>query len=175
MTKYFTPSIVSIVATTGKGRVLVDGSSGNVVPPRIAAQIISDLVLGYADLDPSEYSEFEFREEVVNVRHWMRQGHGSFDDVRYVYLMESGGLHKIGLSFDPHTRMKNVKKPGDCIHLIHMEEVRNPVALEMGLHVHFRDHHSHGEWFHLDDEQVDEAIRHMRVWAEIAEFMEGEG
>lgn len=83
----------------------------------------------------------------------------------HVYIMEHGGLYKIGLSKNPHKRVKGITRFADGpIHLVYSRWVHMPYLLEAGLHIEFRDEWMHGEWFNLSPQQVSEAMRRIDFW-----------
>lgn len=75
--------------------------------------------------------------------------------LRYVYLLESDGLYKIGFARDPNTRRKRLQtgspKPIRIVHTIRTWHYRH---VEEKLHDHFDDKRVRGEWFALDADDV---------------------
>lgn len=100
--------------------------------------------------------EFEIRKlnELLSIDFSM----GSFrsDHCGFVYLMKSGDLYKIGRSKDPDKRFKQLQYtepvPEEIVHLIESDACRK---LESGLHHVFCDKRVDGEWFSLEDGDVE--------------------
>lgn len=74
----------------------------------------------------------------------------------YVYLLESGGLYKVGRSTRPDKRIAQISPvmphPVNVICTVYSEEHE---VLEAELHERFRDVRLNGEWFNLSSENVD--------------------
>lgn len=75
---------------------------------------------------------------------------------KHLYLVRAeNGFHKIGITQDLSTRVGALQTSGphrvDLIHSILHEEADN---LERHLHKKFADRRVNGEWFHLEDEDV---------------------
>lgn len=72
-------------------------------------------------------------------------------DNKMVYLMfnKSNGLHKIGISVDPHTRMKQLNTGSGCalkmISIWIVEDYAKDVEKE--IHIALKPYKKHGEWF----------------------------
>ena len=73
----------------------------------------------------------------------------------YVYLLEGGGFHKIGLSTNPKKRFNQIapKLPFEvkAICVVESEDWR---GLEQYWHQRFADKRGNGEWFNLTSEDV---------------------
>lgn len=73
-----------------------------------------------------------------------------------VYLIESGGLYKIGVSADIVRRLKDISGMSPYpIMLVHTWESPKPFTLEKQLHAQCRACHVRGEWFSLNAEQIE--------------------
>lgn len=74
----------------------------------------------------------------------------------FVYVFQGDGYCKIGYSNNPPRRRTHIspKLPFD-LHLICSIESMNARALETELHVRFEDKHVRGEWFRLDDDDLE--------------------
>lgn len=68
---------------------------------------------------------------------------------RYLYIMEGGGFHKIGIAFDPERRVKDLNLPFD-VTVIHSIRLAAPDIAERILHGCFGHKRVRGEWFRLD-------------------------
>jgi DNA-binding XRE family transcriptional regulator len=72
----------------------------------------------------------------------------------FVYVIESGGAYKIGVSTDPEKRLAQLKtgfpRGGSIV-----ATVAAAPLLERGLHRHFADKQLSGEWFSLTAEDVE--------------------
>ena len=76
----------------------------------------------------------------------------------FVYLLQSGALHKIGFSFDPDIRVLQLKSPTQepiaKVHLIATEYMRQ---VELAWHRRFKDKRiPRTEWFRLSADEVRE-------------------
>lgn len=94
--------------------------------------------------------------EPINLRQWI----GQRTSVRggYVYVLkdiEISGYYKIGKTTNPHNRMKafGVLLPFET-ELIHVIECDNADRIESQLHNHFSHKRKQGEWFALDNDDV---------------------
>jgi hypothetical protein len=69
-----------------------------------------------------------------------------------VYLCESNGRYKIGVSNQPAKRVEamNVSSPYP-VRLLHTFPADDPVSAEKELHEMFRSYRVHGEWFELNE------------------------
>jgi len=77
----------------------------------------------------------------------------------YVYLMFSNGLYKIGISSDPMRRRKEIERAsGRPVQMIAYTWARDAWSRERTLHNHFSGFRREGEWFALDQEQVDSIV-----------------
>lgn len=82
-----------------------------------------------------------------------------------VYLIRLNGLHKIGISFNPVSRVKGMQLPGkaEIVHTVYPRDARH---LESCLHERFAEERRHGEWFELTEADVRDAITVMNVRVE---------
>lgn len=75
----------------------------------------------------------------------------------YVYVVQAdNNLYKIGKSKDPHTRIQSlgVRLPYELEVLVLIEST-NYTQLEKELHKHFADKRKGGEWFELDENDLE--------------------
>jgi hypothetical protein len=74
----------------------------------------------------------------------------------WVYLLESGGLYKIGRTWALPARLQafRTQVPQPVV-LIHALETARPEAMEHMWHQHFADRRRHGEWFELTADDVE--------------------
>ena len=84
-----------------------------------------------------------------------------------VYLLESGGRYKIGVTRNLKRRLHQLsgKQAAFPIRLVHSVDGDGYEAFESSLHDLFDDERCHGEWFELSDEDVAEAVQYMNSWA----------
>lgn len=88
------------------------------------------------------------------------------EDRKSVYLFSVKGLkmYKIGISNNPLERLKGLQT--SCFYQlmpVFCARVQNAEKLEAVLHDRFRSKNTVGEWFELEDEEVKDAIRLMRL------------
>lgn len=82
----------------------------------------------------------------------------------YIYLIEAGGFHKIGISDNPEARLLTLQAglPFDATLLKKYKCGENSRAMEAAAHVALRKYQSRGEWFTLPP-------------SVLSDIMEGEG
>jgi len=74
----------------------------------------------------------------------------------YVYLMQSGPFYKIGVSHQVESRLEQLMtQPPFDIELICTIETENMHALEKRLHKRFDAKRKNGEWFELEEIDVE--------------------
>ena len=88
---------------------------------------------------------------------------GDSELASYVYLLkdlEHASAYKIGKTNNPHRRFKNFDTiwPFDY-EVVHIIKSYNPYELEAGLHRKYADKRIRGEWFELDDDEIDEIMQ----------------
>ena len=71
-----------------------------------------------------------------------------------IYLMYRRGIYKIGISINPHARVRQLEGQGGLISIIHAFKSSNAPAVEAALHRRFCKQHSRGEWFRLSEEDL---------------------
>lgn len=80
-------------------------------------------------------------------------------DIRYIYVLESNGLFKIGYARYPKRRLASIHcgspSPVRLVLTIPTDEY---MYYEAALHAYFRAKHHHGEWFSLTEADI-ETIR----------------
>lgn len=74
----------------------------------------------------------------------------------YVFEAVGMGFYKIGRTYDLRQRRKNLVALPFDIRLVQRIEVPDPVQLEALLHFRFRDKRVNGEWFKLNDNDLQE-------------------
>ena len=75
-------------------------------------------------------------------------------DDGFVYLIECDGLVKIGVSYDPYTRLKELST-GSSAPLRLLGYVPGGFKREKELHRMFAARRANGEWFYLSNEDVE--------------------
>lgn len=85
----------------------------------------------------------------------------------FLYLMTdtTNGFHKIGISNKPEYREKTLQSEKPSIELItHKKFPSRQIALsiEKALHLSFKDKNIRGEWFNLDQKDVDEIVETLK-------------
>lgn len=77
----------------------------------------------------------------------------------WVYLIHSRrlGIYKIGYTSDPKERIKDIKeqRKDNTLHYVTHIPTKDPIGLEAELHGTFQDKCVGGEWFALDDMDID--------------------
>jgi hypothetical protein len=81
----------------------------------------------------------------------------------YVYLMidTTNNFHKIGISNNPKYREKTLQSDKPTIELLHKKSFPNrkiAEVLEKTLHITYSNKRIRGEWFDLDDNEINEVI-----------------
>ena len=75
----------------------------------------------------------------------------------FVYLLKSGPYYKIGASGQVSERIKQLSTlPPFDIELIHTIYSHDMYGLEASLHTYYADKRKNGEWFELDDLEVEQ-------------------
>ena len=82
-------------------------------------------------------------------------------ETTFVYLMldKNTGYHKIGRSINPNKRERTLQSEKPTITLFYHCEV--PVKIETILHEKYKDYRVRGEWFDLDEEQINEIVEYL--------------
>ena len=88
----------------------------------------------------------------------------SNEDECYVYIMEDTVNHyfKIGISNKPEYREKTLQSEKPTIELIRYKQYPSrkiAKAIESALHESFSNKHLRGEWFELDELEVNQIIK----------------
>jgi hypothetical protein len=88
-----------------------------------------------------------------------------FEDGGYVYIVRAEmGQCKIGIAVDVNKRFSTLRTASPLhLELVHAEHVSDPAAREIALHRHFRALRIRGEWFDLNDAQIQSIIDN--TWA----------
>ena len=72
-----------------------------------------------------------------------------------LYLMQSGGLYKIGISNDPERRRRELQnQSGRATTIVCTWWAERPEDVEAALHRHFGAKRQYGEWFRLTAEDA---------------------
>lgn len=80
----------------------------------------------------------------------------------FVYLIRSGKHYKIGITENPAQRMRSLNQgsPEPITKLI-VQEVSNPVGIEMQLHEKYSARRVHGEWFRFGRDEAEEVRKYI--------------
>jgi len=111
--------------------------------------ILGSLETADAQSEPSTTNEIGIDDlHLLKISREQKAGH--------VYLLKAGPYYKIGISAQVDERIKqlSVLPPFD-IELIHAIYDTNMYALEKDLHERFAPKRKNGEWFELDDSDVE--------------------
>lgn len=76
-------------------------------------------------------------------------------EIGYVYLVESENLYKIGKTKNPTSRMNYYSTMPNKAELLFIEKVKNYSDCEKELHLFFAEKNYRGEWFTLDDSDIE--------------------
>jgi len=139
-----------------KGRIIDYESKDNlkIVIKKFGADYISTVISNISDYQPIENRELDVS---TNLR----------DDVCYVYLMHdtTNGYYKIGISNKPYYREKTLQSEKPTIELIASKKfpVRKIAeSIEKSLHSVYDDKRLRGEWFELDEKDVEHIIESLK-------------
>jgi len=83
---------------------------------------------------------------------------------QYIYLIRQGKTnhYKIGLSLDIKQRLKTFNMgSGIRMSLICLWDVESPSKTEKRIHKQFKEYNSHGEWFVMNEEELDKLFVYM--------------
>ena len=92
--------------------------------------------------------------------HWDRGNREGF----VYFLLDEGGLVKIGRTKDLERRIKSLKNahPSKCSVLIEIS-TKDMITLERKYHERFAHKKSHGEWFTLSKQELDTVREELRI------------
>ena len=80
-------------------------------------------------------------------------------------MKSENGLHKIGISIDPESRLQTLSTGPVAIELLWSKKIRDAAHVERIWHEVFQDCRVRGEWFDLDENQVTRFINENEgVW-----------
>jgi hypothetical protein len=80
--------------------------------------------------------------------------------MKYLYVFESCGLHKIGVTDDPGQRLfKLALQAAAAITPVMLFECANAGRVELMLHAAFAAKRRHGEWFELSADDLADVVR----------------
>ena len=82
---------------------------------------------------------------------------------RSVYLLKIALIYKIGLSFDPASRVRAMQLP-DRPDWVRVYESVRAEELEKVLHQRYKAKRKYGEWFELSEEEVEDLDRFCKEW-----------
>ena len=77
----------------------------------------------------------------------------------YIYIIKSGNLYKIGKSKDPKNRIKAIKISNPQLETIIYEKVFNYNTIEKHLHNSYKSRRRQGEWFELNNIDINNIIQ----------------
>lgn len=75
--------------------------------------------------------------------------------IGYVYIIKSNGLYKIGRAWNLVRRLDQLRTAAPFLKEIHSIRSRESHDLERWLHAHFSHKRIVGEWFALDEDDLD--------------------
>lgn len=104
----------------------------------------------------SEYNDYlhEEREKAHETRRSF-QSKRSIDRSGFVYIAESGGVYKIGMTKNPQKRMSQISPLlPHPINIIHVREVDDCSRAESFLHEKYASKRLNGEWFALSEDDI---------------------
>lgn len=78
-----------------------------------------------------------------------------WNEVGYVYLVKMGEHYKIGISKSPEKRLGEFTKLPNELEKICVVKVKGYKRIEEYLHEHFADKRVRGEWFELNEEDIE--------------------
>ena len=82
----------------------------------------------------------------------------------HIYIMECGGKYKIGLSKNVERRKKQLDHRPFPVEIIYKSpELENVIDYERELHEVFDDKRISGEWFDLDEKDIDIIKNHLEL------------
>lgn len=127
--------------------------------------------------DLQEYSDEEGLEDKVIgfVVKWKANGNLSvsptYEDIAsikqptksgYIYILKSSGYYKIGISKNVKARIVSLQTSNpNKIELIHSKNIKDYMIHESFLHEKFIHSRINGEWFNLNNNQLEEAITYI--------------
>jgi len=79
----------------------------------------------------------------------------------YLYLLEAGGLFKVGISNDVRKRLAGLQGASPVpVRLVMYRRINRATArrVEKYAHERLREHHSHGEWFRCAEDVARAAV-----------------
>jgi hypothetical protein len=118
------------------------------------------LDLGLTDNQINKLNENECEKRIKEM-----SGHRNYQKNRiemtniYLMLDENTGYHKIGRSKNPNKRERTLQSEKPTISLFYHCEV--PAKIESILHEKYKDYRVRGEWFDLDEEQINEIVEYL--------------
>lgn len=82
-------------------------------------------------------------------------------DEKSVYIIEGGGVYKIGVSKKPRERMKEIQRhsPQELNLRFQSKSTTDAYQIEDRIHTDFSDKNHHNEWFDLSDSELAEVIK----------------
>ncbi len=139
-----------------RGSIIDYGAKDNliIVIKKFGTDYINTVIDNISDYQPVETMQIDENTEIK-------------DDICYVYLMydTSNGYYKIGLSNKPHYREKTLQSEKPTIELIANKKfpVRKIAeSIEKSLHCVYAEKRLRGEWFELDDKDVEHIIETLK-------------
>jgi hypothetical protein len=88
--------------------------------------------------------------------------------MEFVYIMNGGQLHKIGRTADLRKRCLEINRGSPVpVSVVCSWETTQGEALESHLHRRFEAVYSHGEWFKLSVEQVNDLLQ-IKEWPDVS-------
>jgi hypothetical protein len=140
--------------------VLLMGSFGQVASRQEFLQLQRNFEWFYSRFSDAQIDEINNQAKTIKSERAQNRHNIQFSkEQKYVYLIQSGLLFKIGITKNLDTRLSTIKTHTNApVELIHSIKTEMALELERELHQRFNTVRSHGEWFSLTTEHVNEIL-----------------
>jgi len=129
-----------------------------------------DVIEDVLSLNPEKISRLNDNELLILLRWWEQEGPQIYeehwnktrnpepplDGFGYIYFVRrSDGATKIGYTRNPEERLQRLNElEGEKLAIVRIVEVDQPVIVEQNAHEYFAEYRVRGEWFRLEDDQI---------------------
>lgn len=103
-----------------------------------------------------------FGDDIIKYNHKLKktrlkkQKHTKIDKRSRIYLLESGGLYKVGISKNVERRVKELdNRPFKVKIVCYSDLMKNAQRIEKKLHREFAAHNVYGEWFEFNEDELE--------------------